>query len=134
VSAFESRRRLLDVRHVDTSVTLFGTSWKAPIFLGLDLSRTNTPSPETLNWDRLARFRELWPQPLLLKGSVAREDAALAVRHGIDGVIVSNHGGRAEESGRSALESLPEVVAGAAGRVPVLVDSGAAAIVDRRAP
>ncbi len=97
---------------------------RKPMFQGLDLTRASTLSPETLRWDDLARLRELWSAPLLLKGIVSREDAALAVRHGIDGVVVSNHGGRAEESGRSAIESLPEVVEGAAGRIPVLVDSG----------
>jgi isopentenyl diphosphate isomerase/L-lactate dehydrogenase-like FMN-dependent dehydrogenase len=97
---------------------------RKPMFRGLDLTRTNTLSPEALSWDQLARLRSLWPQPLLLKGIVSREDAALAVSHGIDGIVVSNHGGRAEESGRSAIESLPEVVAGALGRIPVLVDSG----------
>ncbi len=97
---------------------------RKPMFRGLDLSRANTLSPEALSWDQLARLRELWPRPLLLKGIVTGEDAGLAVKHGIDGVVVSNHGGRAEESNRSAIESLPEVVAGAAGRIPVLVDSG----------
>src|SRR5207248_9507492 len=52
------------------------------------------------------------------------EDAQLAVEHGADGIIVSNHGGRGEESNRSTIESLPEVVEGVAGRIPVLVDSG----------
>jgi len=61
---------------------------------------------------------------VVLKGIEAAEDAALAVENGADGIIVSNHGGRATESGRGALESLPEVVQGAAGRVPVLMDSG----------
>jgi 4-hydroxymandelate oxidase len=61
---------------------------------------------------------------LLLKGIVTREEAELAVEHGVDGVFVSNHGGRAENSLRSTIESLPEVVAGVRGRVPVLIDSG----------
>ena len=61
---------------------------------------------------------------LVLKGIVTREDAELAVTHGVDGLIVSNHGGRSEDSGRGAIECLPEVVAGVAGRVPVIVDGG----------
>jgi isopentenyl diphosphate isomerase/L-lactate dehydrogenase-like FMN-dependent dehydrogenase len=59
-----------------------------------------------------------------VKGIVTREDAELAVGHGVDGLVVSNHGGRAEESGRASIESLPEVVEGVKGRVPVLVDGG----------
>jgi isopentenyl diphosphate isomerase/L-lactate dehydrogenase-like FMN-dependent dehydrogenase len=61
---------------------------------------------------------------LVVKGIVTKEDAALAVEHGVDGIIVSNHGGRAEDSGRGTIESLSEVVEGAAGRVPVLIDGG----------
>jgi isopentenyl diphosphate isomerase/L-lactate dehydrogenase-like FMN-dependent dehydrogenase len=61
---------------------------------------------------------------LLLKGIVTREDAALAIEHGVDGLMVSNHGGRAENSLRSTIECVPDVVAAAEGRVPVIVDSG----------
>jgi isopentenyl diphosphate isomerase/L-lactate dehydrogenase-like FMN-dependent dehydrogenase len=61
---------------------------------------------------------------LLVKGIVTREDAEQCVASGVDGLIVSNHGGRAEESGRATIESLPEVVLGVGDRVPVLVDGG----------
>ena len=61
---------------------------------------------------------------LLLKGIVTAEDASLAVEHGVDGIIVSNHGGRAEDSGRSTIESLSEVVDAVDGRMPVIVDGG----------
>jgi isopentenyl diphosphate isomerase/L-lactate dehydrogenase-like FMN-dependent dehydrogenase len=61
---------------------------------------------------------------LLIKGIVTAEDAYLAVDHGVDGIIVSNHGGRSEDSGRSTIESLPEVVDAVAGRIPVIIDSG----------
>jgi isopentenyl diphosphate isomerase/L-lactate dehydrogenase-like FMN-dependent dehydrogenase len=61
---------------------------------------------------------------VILKGIVTREEAELAVQHGADGVFVSNHGGRAENSLRSTIECLPEVVAGVKGRVPVFIDSG----------
>jgi 4-hydroxymandelate oxidase len=61
---------------------------------------------------------------LLVKGIVTREDAQLAVEHGVDGLMVSNHGGRAEETLRPTIESLPEVLEGAAGKIPVIVDGG----------
>ena len=61
---------------------------------------------------------------VLLKGIVTREDAEQAIEHGADGLICSNHGGRAESSGRATIEALPEVVAGVNGRVPILLDSG----------
>src|SRR5262249_25511826 len=53
-----------------------------------------------------------------------REDAELCLQHGADGIIVSNHGGRAEESGRGTIECLPEVLDGVQGRIPVLIDGG----------
>ena len=61
---------------------------------------------------------------ILLKGIVRDDDARRALEYGADGVIVSNHGGRSEASGRSTIESLPEVVDAIGGRMPVLVDSG----------
>jgi isopentenyl diphosphate isomerase/L-lactate dehydrogenase-like FMN-dependent dehydrogenase len=60
----------------------------------------------------------------VLKGIVTREDAALSVENGVDGIIVSNHGGRAEESGRGTMECLSEVIDAVQGRIPVLIDGG----------
>jgi isopentenyl diphosphate isomerase/L-lactate dehydrogenase-like FMN-dependent dehydrogenase len=94
------------------------------MFSGLDVSQVKGLEPLDMNWDYVDRLRGIWPRKLLVKGIVTREDADLAVRHGVDGVVVSNHGGRAEESGRSTIESLPEVVEGARGKIPVLVDGG----------
>jgi isopentenyl diphosphate isomerase/L-lactate dehydrogenase-like FMN-dependent dehydrogenase len=61
---------------------------------------------------------------LLVKGVVTGEDAALAVAHGVDGVIVSNHGGRNEETLRATIDCLPEIAEAVGGRVPVLLDGG----------
>ena len=61
---------------------------------------------------------------VVLKGIVTREDAALCVKHGVDGIIVSNHGGRQEESSRATLDSLQEVLDGVDGQIPVLIDGG----------
>jgi 4-hydroxymandelate oxidase len=84
------------------------------------------PAPEigTPTWDFVKRLKDATPMKLVVKGIVTREDAELALRHGVDGVWVSNHGGRAENSLRSAVECVPEVAAGVAGRVPVIADSG----------
>lgn len=76
------------------------------------------------DWDYVKRLKDATSMKVVLKGIVTREEAELAVEHGADGVFVSNHGGRAENSLRSTIESLPEVVAGVKGRVPVLIDSG----------
>jgi len=91
---------------------------------GLDLSKVEDNIEPAMDWDYVKRLRDLTSMKLVLKGVVTREDAALAVEHGVDGVYVSNHGGRSEESGRGALDSLPEVVDAVKGRVPVLIDSG----------
>ncbi len=77
-----------------------------------------------LNWDDVKRVRDLTKMKIVLKGIVAGEDAALAVKHGVDGVIISNHGGHEDASGRGTIECLPEVLSGTAGKIPVLIDSG----------
>lgn len=77
-----------------------------------------------LTWAIVDWLRANTRLPVLLKGIVTREDAELAVRRRVDGIIVSNHGGRQEESGRGTLECLPEVVAAVKGRIPVLLDGG----------
>jgi 4-hydroxymandelate oxidase len=91
---------------------------------GLDLSKvTGLHSPD-MNWDFVKRLRDTVSVKLLIKGIVTREDAQIAAEHGVDGLIVSNHGGRAEETLRPTVESLPEVIEGVAGRIPVIVDGG----------
>ena len=95
-----------------------------PMYAGLDLSKAQRLAPLDWTWDYVKRLRDHTAMRLVLKGIVTGEDAELAVSHGVDGIIVSNHGGRTEDSGRGAIECLPEVVAAAGRRMPVLVDSG----------
>jgi 4-hydroxymandelate oxidase len=94
-----------------------------PMFAGIDTSGLGQTSP-SLTWDFIKWLKDMTTMKVVIKGIEAREDAELAVEHGADGIIVSNHGGRAMESGRGTIESLPEVVAGARGRIPVLMDGG----------
>ena len=75
-------------------------------------------------WGYLDIVRPLIKVPMLLKGLLSPEDAVLAVEHGVDGIIVSNHGGRVLDYAPSTLESLPAVLEAVNGRVPVLIDSG----------
>lgn len=88
----------------------------------------NKPAPDAersaFSWDYLSRLKDSTSMKLFVKGLVTREDAELAVARGVDGIVVSNHGGRAEESLRPTIECLPEVVEGVAGKVPVVVDGG----------
>lgn len=97
---------------------------KAPMYSGIDISRVKRHTPANMEWSYLDRLRDLVSVKLLVKGIVAGEDAALCVQHGADGVVVSNHGGRSDETLRSTIECLPEVGAAVAGRVPVLLDGG----------
>ncbi len=79
---------------------------------------------QELDWRFLETFRSSVKVPLLLKGILTADDARLAVEHGINGIIVSNHGARRVGHGCSSLEVLPEIVDEVRGRIPVLVDSG----------
>ena len=94
-----------------------------PMFRGLSIRRSETRAP-ALTWEFIERLRGITRARLLLKGLVTHEDASRALSAGVDGIIVSNHGGRAEESGRASIDSLPEVVEAVRGRIPVMVDGG----------
>lgn len=81
-------------------------------------------SRSDLTWADLARLREMTRLPIMVKGVQHREDARLALEHGVDGLVVSNHGGRQVDGAIGSLEALPGVVEEVDGRVPVLFDSG----------
>jgi isopentenyl diphosphate isomerase/L-lactate dehydrogenase-like FMN-dependent dehydrogenase len=94
------------------------------MYQGLDVSGIrNTQSP-TMTWEFLKRLRDTTTMKIVLKGILAHEDAKLAAEAGMDGVIVSNHGARSEDSGRSTIDALPEILDAAGARLPILVDSG----------
>jgi 4-hydroxymandelate oxidase len=92
---------------------------------GIDLSAiTGSGESSNLSWETVKRMRDLTRMKIVLKGILTAEDAELAVQHGMDGILVSNHGGRGEDSGRSTIDALPEIVAAVQGRMPVIIDSG----------
>src|SRR6201999_446826 len=78
----------------------------------------------SVTWDALRELRELWPGKLVLKGLLHEEDAVLAVKYGMDAIVVSNHGGRQLDGALSALRALPPIVAAVAGRAEVFLDGG----------
>ena len=100
-----------------------GTDMGKPMFAGLDTKNLGLTSP-SLTWDFIKQLKDVTTMKVFIKGLESSEDAALAIEHGADGIIVSNHGGRATETGHGTIESLPEVVQEVRGRVPVLVDGG----------
>jgi len=75
-------------------------------------------------WKYLDEVRQMIKVPLVVKGILTAEDAALCLEHGVDAIVVSNHGGRSMDYGPSTLEVLPEIVAAVKGRIPVITDSG----------
>jgi 4-hydroxymandelate oxidase len=97
-----------------------GVRIHSPMFEGLE-GRFNPPEA---TWAYVDRLKKLTRMKVLLKGIDSAEDAALAVDHGVDGLVVSNHGGRATETLRATIDCLPEVVDAARGRIPIFVDGG----------
>jgi 4-hydroxymandelate oxidase len=92
---------------------------------GIDLSAiTGGGESSNLNWDTVKRMRDITKMKIILKGIVTAEDADLAAQNGMDGILVSNHGGRGEDYGRSTIDALPEIITAVKGRMPVIVDSG----------
>lgn len=84
----------------------------------------NRALDRSLDWSSLAWLRRRWPGPLVLKGVLDARDARRAVDHGVDGLIVSNHGGRQLDAAQASIAALPGIVAAVEGRLPVLVDGG----------
>ena len=76
------------------------------------------------SWADVAWLRRLWRGPLLLKGVLHPDEARRAVAEGIDGIIVSNHGGRQLDGAPATIDALPAIVAAVEGRIPVLLDGG----------
>lgn len=120
------RAMVADSRHcTDCHVGNSHDMWRrGPMFAGLDVSRVTTLVPPDLSPAFLDRLRVEVKGRLLIKGVVTQEDAVLAVEHGADAIIVSNHGGRNEDTLRATVDCLPEVAAGARGRIPVFLDGG----------
>jgi 4-hydroxymandelate oxidase len=94
------------------------------MYRGIDLTGVENTQASGLTWDFVDRLKAATSMRVMLKGIVTAEDAALALERGVDGLIVSNHGGRSEASGRSTIESLPEIVSAVRKRVPVIIDGG----------
>ena len=94
------------------------------MYQGVDLSGLRNIQSSTMTWDYLKRIRDATRMKCVIKGLLAFEDAKLAADNGYDAIIVSNHGARSEDSGRSTIDALPEIVEAVGGRIPVLIDSG----------
>ena len=124
IETFERSKRLdkreCAVCHGTTRADFYRRKPMLSVFDTNGLQTTNA----AMTWEHVRRLRSITKMKLLIKGIETAEDAKLCLEHGMDGVIVSNHGGRAEESGRGTIDCLPEVVAAAGGRMPVMIDGG----------
>jgi len=119
-----TRYRRIDNRQcADCHGEPFGAINNRPMFDKLDMKGVTVNSP-TFSWAHVDRLKKATKMKLVMKGIETREDAKLCVEHGVDGILVSNHGGRATETYRATIECLPEVIDGAGGRIPVMVDGG----------
>ena len=96
---------------------------RKPNLVGYD-SLAPIPEVGTPSWEFIDRLKQTTKMKVLIKGIVTREDAQLAVSRGVDGLFVSNHGGRAENSLRATIDSLPDVLLGVHGKIPVICDGG----------
>jgi 4-hydroxymandelate oxidase len=85
---------------------------------------THYETSASLTWDLISWLRSLTTLPILLKGILTAEDALLAVEHGVEGIIVSNHGGRQLDGAIASIEALPEIVDAVTGRCEVYLDGG----------
>jgi 4-hydroxymandelate oxidase len=91
---------------------------------GVDITGLTHIQSSNLTWDFIKRLRDLTRMKIVIKGILAHEDAVLAADAGIDAIIVSNHGGRSEDSGQSTIDVLPEINKAVRGRMPILIDGG----------
>jgi (S)-2-hydroxy-acid oxidase len=99
--------------------------WKrAPLYAGIDVSHVTAIAPANISPAYLAKLRSIVKGRLLIKGIVTGEDAEIAVKNGADGIVVSNHGGRNEETLRATVDCLAEVISATRKRVPVFLDGG----------
>ena len=123
----QARAKSLDSRNCTTchpSPSLYLK--RKPMFRGLDLSAADPGMGwgANLDWEFVRHLKASTSMKIVIKGIVTAHDAERCLENGADGIVVSNHGGRAAETGRGTIACLPEVVQAVSGQVPVLVDSG----------
>lgn len=120
---FDSSLGVKTGSHIRTEQRL-GETQTDPEILPTSTKSTKQPPPNkndpSLTWSVIDYLKSVTKLPIYLKGILTAEDAELAIRHGADGIIVSNHGGRQLDGAPPTLEALPDVVELVAGRIPVV--------------
>ena len=120
-SAFSIARSAVGTKLVDGGVR---DALRSPLPRAAVETFLDVFSDPSLTWDDLARLREWTSLPVVLKGVLHPDDAGRALDHGVDGLVVSNHGGRQVDRSVATLDALPAIVERVAGRVPIVLDSG----------
>jgi lactate 2-monooxygenase len=120
-SAFSIARSAVGTKLVDGGVR---DALRSPLPRAAVETFLDVFSDPSLAWDDLARLREWTSLPVLVKGVLHPDDAGRALDHGVDGIVVSNHGGRQVDRSVATLDALPAIVERVAGRVPIVLDSG----------
>ena len=125
----QSRMRTLDKRaciSCHTGINGGGNTFAKPGFLGItpEMFQGKQFNAVNLDWDTARRLRDTTKMKVILKGIMDPEDAALCVKYGFDGLVVSNHGGRDDDGGFSTIRALPDIAAAVKGKIPILIDSG----------
>jgi isopentenyl diphosphate isomerase/L-lactate dehydrogenase-like FMN-dependent dehydrogenase len=95
-----------------------------PNYDNINVSKALGMQDTRMTWDFIKKIRDITQMKIVLKGILTEQDARLCLKYGVDGIHVSNHGGRAEDNMRGSLECLPDIVKVAKGKVPILFDSG----------
>lgn len=116
-----NNRNKMDLGYMQTGVPKQGEKYTPRLPETAAMWLAHTPN---MTWEYIGWLRAGTKVPILLKGILSPEDARLAVEHGADGVIVSNHGGRQLDGAIASLDALPGVVDAVAGKIPVLMDGG----------
>jgi L-lactate dehydrogenase (cytochrome)/(S)-mandelate dehydrogenase len=88
---------------------------------GATISQSMSPS---VSWNDVKEIRAMWPRVFMLKGVMSPDDARRAADHGVDAIVVSNHGGRQLDASEATIDALPDIVAAVGDRMTVLFDSG----------
>lgn len=110
------RRKFAERSEGDTpedSPVLAGMYWCSEVFSGVSRS-----------WEDIRILRKYWTGPIVVKGILSAEDAKLAAHHGVEGIIVSNHGGRQIDGAIATLDALPDIVKAVGKKTTVMIDSG----------
>ena len=97
---------------------------RRPNYDGIDMAGVPNLQSANMTWEFIAKVRQISKMKIVLKGILTHEDARMALLNGVDGILVSNHGGRSEDNGMASLDSLPEVVEAVGGKMAILFDGG----------